>query len=41
MARVVPSQVVELIDQMFPQAKEENQKTFGLEIIHLPMLMTS
>lgn len=23
MARVVPSQVVELIDQMFPQAKDE------------------
>jgi len=38
MARVVPSQVVELIDQMFPQAKDENQKAFGLEIIHLPML---
>lgn len=38
MARVVPSQVVELIDQMFPQAKDENQKAFGLEIIHLPQL---
>lgn len=38
MARVVPSQVVELIDQMFPQAKDESQKAFGLEIIHLPQL---
>lgn len=38
MARVVPSQVVELIDQMFPQAKDENQKAFSLEIIHLPQL---
>jgi hypothetical protein len=38
MARVVPSQVVELIDQMFPQAKDENQRAFSLELIHLPQL---
>lgn len=38
MARVVPSQVVEMIDQMFPQAKDENQKAFSLELIHLPQL---
>ncbi|MFA5180593.1 MAG: hypothetical protein WC405_04685 [Syntrophales bacterium] len=38
MARIVPSQVVEMIDQMFPQAKDESQKAFSLELIHLPQL---
>lgn len=38
MARVVPSQVVELIDQMFPQAKDESRNNFYLENIHLPFL---
>lgn len=38
MARVVPSQVVELIDQMFPQAKDETRNNFYLENIHLPFL---